>query len=158
MSEPRSLEEWAGRASDSCDHIEMEGVCEACLVNALRTYAEQEVNKATSTLQAALDEWRTHRMADATGHMLRCAKVNQVWSCAKGCAVAERNALLAVAKATQAYLDAQEDRLKAMEAHPKDIEQPSVLAWILELRKRMLNAVAHPIVQRLMKEGDNAQV
>lgn len=44
-------------------------------------------------LEAELDAWKTGAMADATGHMHRCAKVNGSWSCAIGCAVAERDAL-----------------------------------------------------------------
>ena len=39
------------------------------------------------------DEWRASAMADATGHMFRCAKVNGVWACAQGCAVAQVAAL-----------------------------------------------------------------
>ena len=36
--------------------------------------------------------------ADETGHLHRCARINGVWSCHPGCAVAERDAALAEAK------------------------------------------------------------
>ena len=65
----------------------------------------------------------------------------------------ERDALLAVAWATQAYLDAQEDRRKVLEVHPKDIEQPLVLARVMRLREGILSTLAHPDVQRLLKEA-----
>ena len=168
MPEPRPLEGWTEQImniAEAC--LGKKGQVWGCFANRegkleeprdriaqiICAYTEQEVNKATVTLQADLDEWRTHRMADATGHMLRCAKVNRVWSCAKGCAVAERDALLAVAQATQAYLYSQEARRKAMEAHPKDVEQPSVLTWVMRLRGKVIDALAHPIVQRLLKEN-----
>ena len=70
----------------------------------------------------------------------------------------ERDALLAVAWATQAYLDAQEDRRKVLEGHPKDIEQPLVLARVMRLREGILSALAHPDVQRLMKEAKKAGI
>lgn len=41
--------------------------------------------------EATLQGWRTYYMADATGHMLRCAKVNGKWVCAEGCAAAARD-------------------------------------------------------------------
>ena len=62
----------------------------------------------------------------------------------------ERDALLAMAQMTQVYLDAQEARRKVIEAHPKDIEQPAVLALIIKLRERVLNALA------LVKENEDA--
>ena len=54
MDEPRSLEEWAALASDDCDH--MEGVCEICLIDVLRTYAEQET-AAAELGGKVLQEW-----------------------------------------------------------------------------------------------------
>jgi hypothetical protein len=44
-------------------------------------------------LRAELDEWKAQHMADASGHMFRCAKVNGVWQCATGCAMATVQAL-----------------------------------------------------------------
>lgn len=46
---------------------------------------QSEQSKAVA---AELDAWKTGAMADATGHLFRCAKVNGQWSCAPGCAKA----------------------------------------------------------------------
>ena len=44
------------------------------------------------------------------------------------------------------YFEAQEDRVLALKAHPKDIEQPRVLTRILELRRKVVAALAeHPL-------------
>ena len=44
-----------------------------------------------AALEADLSEWRVGAYADETGHLHRCAKVNDVWSCVKGCVVQERD-------------------------------------------------------------------
>ena len=41
------------------------------------------------------DELRAHHVADLTGHMYRCAKVNGEWSCHEGCAMAQLATLTA---------------------------------------------------------------
>lgn len=67
-------------------------------------------------VQAEIAEWRTGAHADATGHLHRCAKVNGVWQCAAGCAVAERDALmvkLAEAQAEAVRLEARVARAQA---------------------------------------------
>jgi hypothetical protein len=54
-----------------------------------------------ASVERELGEWRTGAHADHTGHMHRCLKVQAKWSCVKGCAVAERDALLAAIKDNQ---------------------------------------------------------
>lgn len=74
-----------------------------CLIAALldrmaalqQMYQEENTRLAAkvATLECQLSEWSTGARADETGHMFRCAKVNGVWSCAKGCAMARVAAL-----------------------------------------------------------------
>ena len=59
----------------------------------------------------------------------------------------------AVVRAAEAYLDAQDDRLKAMIAKPKDVEQPSWLDHIRRLRTKLLDALVHPLVVAARTEG-----
>ena len=47
----------------------------------------RELKHSLRVARMELSEWQAGAMADAKGHMLRCAKVNGVWNCAKGCAV-----------------------------------------------------------------------
>ena len=47
--------------------------------------------KELAEAQQELEDWRAGTHADETGHLHRCAKVNDVWSCVKGCVVQERD-------------------------------------------------------------------
>lgn len=51
-----------------------------------------------------LEDWKVNKMADHTGHMFRCAKVNGVWSCRDGCAVHERDAARAALGRLREYM------------------------------------------------------
>lgn len=46
-------------------------------------------------VEAELNAWKAGQMADASGHLFRCAKINGKWSCSKGCAMDALAALLA---------------------------------------------------------------
>lgn len=59
----------------------------------IQDHAELEGELAKT--QTELSELKVGAHADETGHLHRCARVNGVWNCAKGCAVAERDALKA---------------------------------------------------------------
>ena len=63
----------------------------------------------------------------------------------------------AVVRAAEAYLDAQDDRLKAMIAKPKDVEQPSWLDHIRRLRTKLLDALVHPLVVAARKEPNDVR-
>lgn len=67
-------------------------------------------------LRAEVDEWKTGRMADATGHMFRCAKINGVWSCQKGCAVAEVEQL-------KLYLHLEKEAHESKKEYARDLER-----------------------------------
>jgi hypothetical protein len=52
--------------------------------NAEREAAAAEIAELRDQL-AVWNAWGAMALADATGHMHRCAKVNDVWACAPGC-------------------------------------------------------------------------
>lgn len=54
--------------------------------------AQQAIARLTAKVQE-LEEERPNYRADSTGHLFRCARVNGVWSCHKGCAVAAKASL-----------------------------------------------------------------
>lgn len=54
-----------------------------------------QLRQQLEQVQGELGEWKAGRMADASGHLFLCAKVNGKWSCSNGCAVAERDTLQA---------------------------------------------------------------
>ena len=62
-----------------------EGICHE------RDHLEAEVARLTAE---QLGEWKAGHMADHSGHMFRCAKVNGKWVCAKSCAQATLDALV----------------------------------------------------------------
>ena len=59
----------------------------------------------------------------------------------------------AVVRAAEAYLDAQDDRLKAMIAKPKDVEQPSRLDHIRRLRTKLLDTLNDALIVAARTEG-----
>lgn len=65
---------------------------------------QQFYDAEIARFRAALDMWKSHHMADATGHMFRCAKVNGKWNCQRGCTVGERDALQRVVRAASISL------------------------------------------------------
>ncbi len=81
----------AVRESDQQEIIALKAVVASQSATIQRQYEDyrQEIER----LQAEVAAWKAGAMADATGHMFRCAKVNGVWQCAKGCAVAALSVL-----------------------------------------------------------------
>src|SRR3990167_10923347 len=68
---------------------------------ALHAACADRLSEAVTQLGA----WRTSTMADATGHMLRCTKVNGAWACAAGCAAARLAAVEALTNERNSYRD-----------------------------------------------------
>ena len=148
MDEPgrsRELEEWAGRASDDCDHVEMEGVCEPCLVEALRAYAEQKIMRAQF-------------YCGHEGTLLEYA--NEVSSLR-----IERDALLVVAQALENLCEQsqyQMDRLhQELQERPnyKDVTWDYANDLVVRIKAAVKASIHdaevplnHPDVQRLVKE------
>lgn len=110
---------------------------------------QQEIDKLT----AELDAWKTQQMADATGHMFRCAKVNGEWVCAMGCAKATLNKeslelIEVVARKERAMRDeaAQRERAEKAEAKCDTLTQErDSLTRDSEESSALLNAVAEAL-------------
>lgn len=64
----------------------------------------REVQARIAQMAEELEDWKAGRMADASGHMFRCAKVNGVWSCRDGCAVRRAEQAEAQLRDTLAHL------------------------------------------------------
>lgn len=59
-----------------------------------------------ATAEATTNEWRSFAAADATGHLMRCAKVNGEWMCVMGCPAARLRSLEGALADVKAKLEA----------------------------------------------------
>lgn len=86
-------EEWdRGSRDDLLVEVE-QAIVVARVAERNRENANERLRRRVENLTAELLLWESGAMANATGHMNRCARLERGWSCAKGCAVAERDVL-----------------------------------------------------------------
>ena len=108
---------------------------------------------AWERMEQELAEWRVNAHADDTGHLHRCAKVNGVWSCHKGCAIQERDALRADLRAC---VEALEEAWAEVHAGHGDLNSPrwvSLQDCVESACVRARAALARPGVQAVREEA-----